>query len=243
MRIYAIGDIHGQLRMLQTAHERIEADRKTMRDFKSPVVHLGDLVDRGYDSKGVIQFLIDGVAAGKPWITIRGNHDQLFLDFLDPDRSSQFSFGSWTSDGMGGAMTMASYGVVSRVWTTGKRARQELAEAVPEAHKAFLEGLPYYHQTKDLLFVHAGIRPGLAIEEQSELDLMWIRGEFLRDARNHGRLVVHGHTPIDKSTHYGNRINLDTGAGYGMPLTCAVFEGRRCWILGSQGREPLPRPS
>ena len=90
-----------------------------------------------------------------------------------------------------------------------------------------------------VLFVHAGIRPGVALADQSQDDKLWIRGEFLDDRRPHPRLVVHGHTHVPAPEHHGNRVNLDSGAGYGHPLTTAVFEGRACWHLTETGRQPL----
>lgn len=111
--------------------------------------------------------------------------------------------------------------------------------AVPPEHIEFLDSLPLSHQEGGLFFVHAGIRPGVPLEHQEEVDLLWIRYEFLDDKREHPLLVVHGHTPVEKATHYGNRINLDTGSGYGRQLTAAVFEGLECSVLTSEGRVRL----
>ena len=242
MRIYAIGDIHGHLGKLQAAHRRIEADRVQTGDQTAPVVHLGDLVDRGPDSRGVIEYLIRGIADGAPWIALKGNHDQIFADQLDPDQEPRMGLRSWRSDTMGGGDTMRSYGAEPPFWTGADRARRDLAEAVPAEHKVFLNELPLTHETPDLLLVHAGIRPGLALSEQLEEDLLWIRRDFLDDTRDHGRLVVHGHTPVREPMHCGNRVNLDSGAAFGRGLTAAVFEGRTCHVLEDDGRrllEPL----
>lgn len=239
MRIYAIGDIHGQLEMLKTAHARIAADRSLNGDENAQVVHLGDLVDRGPDSRGVIQFLIDGIAESAPWIVLKGNHDQIFESHIRGDLSSMSTFSGWCSNSMGGADTLTSYHIDASFWASQARARRKLAEAVPDAHMAFLKDLPLFHQTMDLLFVHAGIRPGLPMNEQIADDLMWIRHDFLDDPRDHGKLVVHGHTPVAAPMHCGNRVNLDSGAGYGRPLTAAVFEGRTCHVLTDEGRQPL----
>ena len=113
------------------------------------------------------------------------------------------------------------------------------ASAVPAAHLDFIDALPLWHQTDDLLFVHAGLRPGIALEEQREDDLIWIREGFVDSDFDFGRLVVHGHTALDHPQHFGNRIDLDGGAGYGRPLIPAVFEGRDCWLLTERGRVPL----
>ncbi len=237
-RIYAIGDIHGYLDQLGAAHARIARDRAETGDDDAPVVHLGDLVDRGPDSRGVIDFLISGQARGEPWIVLAGNHDRIFTQMIDMP-PGEFRYSAWMSEVMGGRETAASYGAAPSLWRSDTSNRERLAAAVPEAHKAFLAGLKLWHETEDLLFVHAGIRPGLALSEQIEEDLIWIRREFLDDPRDHGRLVVHGHTPVDRPEHRGNRVNLDSGAGYGRPITAAVIEGRDCFVLGPEGREPL----
>lgn len=242
MRYYAVGDIHGYLDQLAAAHDRIARDRAETGDSNAPVVHLGDLVDRGPDSRGVLEFLIDGIAAGAPWIVLKGNHDAIFQGQIDRDADPAASFAGWCSDTMGGAATVLSYGVEPSKWRTGSRNREKLIAATPPEHLAFLRALPLYHETPDLLFVHAGIRPGLALSEQLEDDLLWIRRDFLDDARDHGRLVVHGHTPVEAPMHCGNRINLDTGAGYGRQLTAAVFEGRDCFILEEDGRRRIAPP-
>ncbi len=241
-RLYAIGDIHGQCDMLRAAHDRIAADRAAQDEPRAPLVHLGDLCDRGPDSAGVIDLLLTGIDAGLPWVVLRGNHDQIFSDFLemedkDDPRSKQADF--WLSPNMGGIQTLASYGVsVSRgqpLFEVQAKAR----DAIPTRHRDFLRNLPHVHETEDLLCVHAGIRPGIALADQDPDDLIWIRYDFLDDPRDHGKLVVHGHTPADRPEHHGNRVNLDTGAGFGRPMTAAVFEGRNAWALTDRGRVPI----
>jgi DNA-binding transcriptional LysR family regulator len=108
--------------------------------------------------------------------------------------------------------------------------------AVPAAHRDFLAGLPLWHRSGEMLFVHAGIRPGVALEAQDETDLVWIREPFLSDPRDHGALVVHGHTTVDDPEHRGNRVCIDTGAGYGGPVTAIVTEGRDICVLTEAGR-------
>ena len=112
-------------------------------------------------------------------------------------------------------------------------------EAVPQSHVDFLDALPLTFETGSLFFVHAGIAPKVPLKEQSEEDLLWIRQPFHEYQGAHPKLIVHGHTPVDQATHFGNRINLDTGAGYGKPLSPAVFEGARCWLLSEHGRVEL----
>jgi serine/threonine protein phosphatase 1 len=236
MRFYAIGDIHGQLEMLKAAHARIARDRAETGDAAAPVVHLGDLIDRGPDSRGVIDFLIEGLSDGAPWIVLRGNHDQLLLDLLG---GKEENAETWLEPRIGGPATLASYGVKTGAFRSRRAVLDDLRATVPEAHRRFLAGLPLLHATPDLLFVHAGIRPGVRITLQDPVDLLWIRGEFLENRRDHGPLIVHGHTPVERPEHHGNRVNLDSGAGFGRPLTAAVFEGREAWVLGDAGRESL----
>lgn len=245
MLIYAIGDIHGQLDMLHAAHDRIEADRVKFGDRDAPVVHLGDYNDRGPDTSGVIQTLIDGIAAGQPWKAIKGNHDRLFTGFLDDHTwEDPYLAGRlpWFDPRLGGAETLESYGVETPAKRRMSDVHHEALQAVPDKHRVFLQGLPLYVDTPELLFVHAGIRPGVALADQDEEDLIWIRDGFLEDTADHGKIVVHGHTALDDPMHFGNRIDLDTGAGYFRPLTAAVFEGSKCWILTDEGRQPLLPP-
>lgn len=245
-RIYAIGDIHGQRAMLEAAHDRITADRARTGDETAPVVHLGDLIDRGPDSRGVIEHLMAGIARGENWIVLKGNHDRFLPLFLNKGETNDGRLRrglSWLSSSMGGAQTLGSYGVWRKLMEAEAAFRDRAREAVPEAHLAFMEGLSPYYRHEGLLFVHAGIRPGIALEDQSEDDLMWIRDEFLWHLGDHPWLVVHGHTPVETAQHYGNRVNLDTGAGYGDPLTAAVFEDGEVFVLDAvEGRVRLAPP-
>lgn len=242
MRSYAIGDIHGHLDLLQAAHERIAADRARVDDPLAPVIHIGDLVDRGPSSAGVIDFLMAGIAAGQPWVVLKGNHDRMFTLWLqDPPARDPRLRGDlgYLHPRIGGAATVAAYGVRAPGDRPEAPVHAEARQAVPPDHQEFLSGLPTLYQRGEVLFAHAGIRPGLAAAEQTEDDLIWIRHEFLDDPRDHGPLVVHGHTAIDRATHYGNRLNIDSSAAYGGPLTAVVIEGRDAWELTADGRIPL----
>lgn len=236
--IYAIGDIHGQRAMLEQALARIDADGGP----DARVVFLGDYIDRGPDSRGVVELLAQGQAAGRNWVCLKGNHDRMLPMFLEdhPRNDDRLLVGfHWLHPRIGGVETLQSYGVEvteqDRVYQVHARARA----AVPKAHLDFMSALHPYHQEGDCLFVHAGIRPGVPLDQQVENDLVWIRQEFLTDDRAHPWLVVHGHTHVKHAEHHGNRVNLDTGAGYGHPLSVAVFEGRNCWLLTEEGRQPL----
>lgn len=241
MRTYAIGDIHGHLDLLQAQHALIEADRGLgARD--DLVVHVGDLVDRGEDSRGVVEYLMQGMVRGAPWAVVKGNHDRLFTRFLadpalpDPGLRPDLS---WLHPRLGGAETLASYGVHAPGDRPVAKVHADAVAAVPQAHRRFLDSRPTWLLRGDVLFVHAGIRPGIDLIAQDETDLVWIRKDFLEDGRDHGALVVHGHTAIDRVTHYGNRLNLDSGAAYGGPLSTVVIEGRDVWLLTPQGRVPV----
>ena len=242
MQSYAIGDIHGQYDLLRAAFDLIAADRVREGCAKAPVVVLGDLCDRGPNSAGVIADLFDRQAAGENLIVLRGNHDRMFSIFLDdpfardPRLRAEFT---WLHPRLGGPATLASYGVREPANRPLDQVHAEVLAAMPPAHRAWIAALPGHFAHGEALFVHAGIRPGVALAAQTEDDLLWIRSDFLDDPRDHGALVVHGHTALEAPTHYGNRLNLDSSAGYGGPLSCAVIEGRQAWLLTPQGRQPL----
>ncbi len=241
MAVYAIGDIHGRLEALRHQHALIEADRA--RHGPGPVVHLGDLVDRGPDSRGVVDWLMAGIARGEDWVVLRGNHDRMFSLFLDDPRACDPGLRadlSWLHPRIGGGATLASYGIANAADLPLARAHAAALAAVPAAHRAFLAGLPAMHRAGGAVFVHAGIRPGVALAAQDETDLLWIRGAFLDDPRDHGALVVHGHTAVDAPEHRGNRLNIDTGAGYGRALTTVAIEpGGAVFQLTPGGRLAL----
>ena len=240
-RIYAIGDVHGHLDKLASAHARIARDIDRVGSA-APVVHLGDLTDRGPDSRKVIQFLLDGINRGEDWVVIKGNHDRLFSNYIRTGSATDDRLRSgltWLSPVMGGDATLRSYGVGRRLFERLEKLHSRVVKAVPEAHANFLENLPLWHQIDGIIFVHAGIRPGFTLEAQDEDDLLWIRDEFLWRLEAHEALIVHGHTPVDAPTHYGNRVNLDCGAGWGNPLVPAVFEDGQCFALTPDGREPV----
>lgn len=243
--IYAIGDIHGHLDLLTHAHALISRDRQDFGVGDATVVHIGDLCDRGPDTKGVIQYLVDGLARGEDWRVIRGNHDQMFINFLEGGDGSDPHLGkgvTWQHHQMGGKATIASYGVKKSLLESDDRFRRRARKAVPQDHTAFLSGLPHWYREQGMIFVHAGIRPGFPMEAQDEDDLLWIRDEFLWHLSDHEALVVHGHTPVDDPTHYGNRVNIDTGAGWGNALIPVVFDDGQCFALRDEGRELLKIP-
>jgi serine/threonine protein phosphatase 1 len=202
--IFAIGDIHGSLRKLQSLIGRCEqcADGKPMT-----LIFLGDYIDRGPESAGVIGYIIDLQARlPEEVIALKGNHEAIALEVID----SVIPADHWLAQG--GAATLCSYGVRS-------------ASELPGAHVHWLRSLPLSHDDGRRFFVHAGIDPDKPFNAQRDTDLFWIREPFLSDRRDHGRLIVHGHTPTKgrKPDLRNNRLNIDTGAVFGGPLTAAVF--------------------
>ncbi len=236
--IYAVGDIHGQLGMLELALARIEEDGGP----DARVVFLGDYTDRGPDSRGVIDRLLRGLAEGRDWLCLKGNHDRMFEWFMEdvPRHDPHLLVGyHWLHERLGGIETLASYGITFPATTRLQDVHVMAKDAVPQAHVDFLRALHLTHETEDLFFAHAGIRPGVPLADQTEEDLIWIRKAFHIESAPHPKLIVHGHTPVEQATHYGNRINLDTGAGYGYPLSVACFDQGGCYLLTAEGRRSL----
>lgn len=239
MTIYAVGDIHGQKALLEDVLDRIERDGGAQAE----VVFIGDYIDRGPDSRGVIDLLIAGRAQGRQWTCLTGNHDRMFGAFLTDGTVTDDHIKSglpWTHERLGGLTTLASYGVD----VAGDRRPEDLfadaQQAVPPDHRAFVKTCPLFAERDGLLFVHAGIRPGVALADQIESDLIWIRDDFLLHRDAFDWLVVHGHTAVETADHRGNRVNLDGGAGYGRPLRVAAFEDGEVFELTPHGRRHLP---
>lgn len=240
MRTYAIGDIHGHLDLLQAAHGWIAKD--IAQHGPATVVHIGDLVDRGPDSRGVIDYLMAGVAAGQDWVVLKGNHDRMFGYYLQTPSLHDHRLRpdlSWLHPRLGGAATLASYGVANAADRPLAPVHAEALAAVPAEHRLFIETLPVSFMRGEAFFCHAGIRPGVPLADQIEDDLTWIRKDFLDDTRNHGALIVHGHTAIELPTLYGNRLNIDSSAAYGGPVSAVVIEGREVHRLTAEGRSPI----
>jgi serine/threonine protein phosphatase 1 len=206
--VFAIGDIHGRLDLLLEAEQRI-ADRVT-HGRPAIVVCVGDFVDRGPDSRGVLDHLIRKMPPPLYRICICGNHDDSFLNFLQEDGFDP----GWLD--FGGDKTLVSYGVklsqLLRADPSGQQLKLEARHAVPSSHIAFLEALPVALSFGHYLFVHAGIVPGRPLAEQSDYDLMWIREPFMSAGPGLDMTVVHGHTPVGEIQYGPNRIGIDTGA-------------------------------
>lgn len=222
-RVYAVGDIHGRADLLRALHAVIlrDADRAAGGSRRT-IVYLGDYIDRGADSRGVVEMLAAAPLPGFEHVHLLGNHDHWLLEFV----AGRGSGIGWLLNG--GDRTLESYGVVLPYAPAAEAdldpARAALRRRLPARHMAFFEGLAPSHREGDYLFVHAGIRPGVALERQSPDDLMWIREEFLDSDLDHGSIVVHGHTPATEVQSRPNRIGIDTGAFATGRLTCLVLE-------------------
>lgn len=226
-RIYAVGDVHGYLERLQRIHGAIRDDLQARPCADAVVVHLGDYIDRGPDSAGVIALLLAGPPApGVAVVNLCGNHESLLLQALDDGGPGAVD--DWLRNG--GLETLRSWGIPSR------SPARDWASRLPPGHLAFLRSLDLHWQSGAALFVHAGVRPGVTLQRQTPDDMLWIREDFLRWRGTMlpdqpGTLIVHGHTPAPKPELRSNRLGLDTGAGRGGPLTCAVLEGTEAAFL------------
>jgi serine/threonine protein phosphatase 1 len=237
MRVYAIGDVHGYADLLMAMHQRIADDlaARPVADWR--IIHVGDYVDRGPDSKGVIDFLLARIAIEKRIVALRGNHDQGMLDFLQaPD-----PFGMFAQNG--GGETARSYGVCldfSDEEALHATARM-LATAIPAMHMRFLAERPFSTALGDFFFCHAGIEPGVALDDQSPRMLMWIRDYFLNFEGLHPKVIVHGHTPQPEVDLRPNRINVDTGIYMRQKLSAIVLEGAEKTVMTVHGTKEAGR--
>jgi len=228
-RIYAIGDIHGRADLLDALMEQIAEDTKTRplagASARKVLVFLGDYVDRGDQSRDVIERLCDFPQIGFEDFEVhflKGNHEDFLVQFLDTGDHSD----SWLING--GRETLESYGIDAGLIYVGEalaELRKQFDDALPDSHLDFFRSLELSHLEGDYLFVHAGVRPGVAIDAQDALDLMWIRGDFLSSDADFGKVVVHGHTVQPEPQIHPNRIGIDTGAYYSERLTALVLEG------------------
>ena len=209
-RTFAIGDIHGCLPHLDRLLAEIEYRPESHR-----LVFLGDYVDRGPDSAGVLDRILELKAGNPEIVTLMGNHERMFLDFLDGTHTKPF----WYN---GGRQTLSSYQRRETSWL-----RRPGSATIPDEHVAFLRSLPLLHTTSTHIFVHAGLRPGIPLEEQKEDDLLWIREPFFTAPNTFGRTVVFGHSPMVDPFHDDGKVGIDTGACYSGPLTAYEVEQDR----------------
>lgn len=233
-RVYAIGDIHGRCDLLCRMIARIEADDAGRNAADTTVIFLGDLVDRGPDSAGVI-------ATAREWSKRRrvrllaGNHEEMFLGSFAREETLRHFLRH------GGRETLLSYAITPEAYTraTLEEVRAMMHAAVPAEDVVFMETMEDRIQIGDYVFVHAGIRPGIPLDEQKVSDLRWIRGEFIESPATRDFAVVHGHTILEAPHMSPLRIGLDTGAFASGELTAVGLEGSARWLISVQG-EPDP---
>lgn len=222
-RVYAVGDIHGRADLLRRLHALIRDDAAGAEGARLVVVYVGDYVDRGPDSFGVVEMLLDAPLDGFERHHLKGNHEDFLVHFLETGEGGEV----WMMNGA--RQTLESYGVEFSDIAYGAggmaAARDKFRDFMPERHLAFFRGLELSHREGDYLFVHAGIRPGVPLDAQKPFDLMWIRDAFLDSQDDHGCVVVHGHTIEHAPQVMANRIGIDTGAFHSGRLTALVVEG------------------
>ncbi|MEM7618284.1 MAG: metallophosphoesterase [Pseudomonadota bacterium] len=223
-RVYAIGDVHGHVDVLKRMHSTIMDDVCENPIENITIIHLGDYINRGPDSKGVIEFLME-LSQNKnqiEYVHLFGNHENGILEFIDDPLAENRDWYCWPEENY-----LKSYGIDNNQQDAVKLAEM-IKEAVPDAHWKFKRNMPYYHVVGDFAFVHNGPRPGIKLEEQSKEDLVNNREPFMSTEEPHEYFIVHGHTSTSdyQVDVRPNRINLDTGLFYkdGV-LTCGVFEG------------------
>ena len=228
-RLYVIGDIHGRSDLLDRLTAEIVRDLDVHPVASALTVTLGDYVDRGADSRGVLDRLIRNPFP-TALVSLKGNHESLMAAFLDDPTVA----GHWRR--LGGLETLHSYGVPVAALMMGRdypQAAAGLRAAVPPSHLAFLGSLRTSMTVGKYFLCHAGVRPGVPLDRQAEEDLLWIRDEFLSSRADFGKIVVHGHTPAESPEVLPNRINVDTGAFMTGRLTCAVLEQARVRFLST----------
>ncbi len=213
-RIFVIGDIHGCLHKLELLWDRIDPN-----PGRDQLVFLGDYIDRGEDSVGVLDYLLELRNVYPDTIFLMGNHEKMFIDFLSGVDRALFIYN-------GGESTLRNYlGRMENYWSSveGVSDDEALNHLVPEHHRTFLDELHLYYETEDYIMVHAGLRGGTPLEDQSLEDLVWIREEFIYSEEDFGKRIIFGHTPFVRPLVLPNKIGIDTGAVYGNNLTCLIL--------------------
>lgn len=238
--LYAVGDIHGRIDLLDTLLLGIEVHAHQRPQCTVVVIFLGDYLSRGQDSRGVVERVMHWrPALAQPCrvVALKGNHEDLALRYLAGDLEAGKHWFDY--DGLD---ALRDYGVSPRDEITLTALRDAFSTALPLAHLAFLKSLPVSHREQDYHFVHAGVRPGVALEDQTAQDQMWIRKRFLESEAEHGAIVVHGHSVSLEPQVRANRIGIDTGAYASGVLTCLVLEGSQHRFLQAVGPAKLHAP-
>lgn len=232
LRVYAIGDVHGCLQQLGELFQSIESDSADRGNARTKIILLGDMIDRGSHSAEVTKLLYAMRDSDKV-VCLKGNHEKTMVDVLGGDLSA---LRFWVD--FGGADTLCSWGVDAALVEALRNSEpvefdvlDAFRAAVPKEIVDWLADLPLTHREGDYFFVHAGVRPGVALEKQKEDDLLWIREPFLSSWRRHGATIVHGHSETDEVTMSSSRIGIDTGAYRTGRLTALGLEGEQQWTL------------
>jgi serine/threonine protein phosphatase 1 len=230
-RVYAIGDVHGRLDLLRRLLRTVRSDAAGMERTDARIVLLGDFVDRGPHSRQVLELIrLLQRRAPDRIVALAGNHEDLLLASARGDAAAQ---GVWLRNG--GDATLRSFGLdpaefaVSSAAERGRRLRQALGEDM----LGWLEMLPLSWRSGDYFFCHAGVRPGVPLNNQRREDLLWIRHVFLDSGRDHGAVIVHGHSETDEAEIAANRINVDTAAHRSGELTAVGLQGACRWLLST----------
>ncbi len=227
LRVYAIGDIHGRLDLLNQLLSLINTDVAQFPAIRPVYVFLGDYIDRGHWSRETIDRLIEHAHEHES-VFLKGNHESIAISCL----SDRTMIDQWLR--LGGMETLSSYGVAPDLFANRKQAAgTQLAfhNALPQSHFRFLRNLRESFASGDFFFVHAGVKPDVDLAHQTEKDLLWIRHEFLLSSRDFGKIIIHGHTPTSEIELRSNRINIDTGAFATGRLTCLVIEGETLSVI------------
>lgn len=228
-RVYAIGDVHGRCDLLENLLQRIEEDDARRESARTTLVFIGDLINRGDDAAGVVKTIRRISAEGRFGVRlIRGNHEEVFLLAAEGDREATRGL-----IGMGGAATIRSFGISDEEASHGTFGdlAELLKKRIPAAVVDTLQSSEDLAVIGDYAFVHAGIRPGLSLADQQSSDLRWIRGDFLESERDHGHVIVHGHTISARVEQRPNRIGIDTGAYRTGLLSAIGLEKNERWII------------
>ncbi|MCK4842390.1 MAG: serine/threonine protein phosphatase [Methylococcales bacterium] len=234
-RLYCIGDIHGRYDLLQEIHTIILKDSQ---DYLHPVtvVYMGDYIDRGAQSKEVIDYLLSNPLPLFQSVFLMGNHEQILLEFLFSPNCPRTVM--WL--GFGGLSTLASYGVqVLGIPHAGviKKIRQQFKQKIPDSHVRFFQQMKAFYEKGGYYFAHAGVRPKVRLSRQKREDLLWIREGFLESKLFHGKVIVHGHSVTDEPVIRDNRIGIDTGAYDSGLLTCLVLEGKEQRFFSTKAKD------
>jgi serine/threonine protein phosphatase 1 len=227
--IYAVGDIHGRADLLHQLHNLISQDAEKYPNHQRIIIYLGDYIDRGHQSKQVVDQLINPHLNHFHSIYLRGNHENMLMEFLNDLNRGELWFMN------GGLETLKSYNISLSLLNelNYQKLKDLLLEKLPPEHITFFQALKTHHIEGPYFFCHAGVNPDIPLNKQNDEDLMWIRDPFLHSKKEFGKIVVHGHTVSQKPTLLPNQIGVDTGAVFTDHLTCVVLTDKAPYFLST----------